>query len=166
MGLLNKAIYGLVLAERCGNNKFSNNMTAIGFEQSKAEPCVFRKIVDNEAEMMVVVHVDGILAHAKYQATMEKFAAELRKKFKWKGVGDARHYTGCHITKERKARELKLDQRFYVKLMVEKFSVEKASKVSASSGVLTLSNADEPQDPEEKKYMLKFPDREAVGALM
>ena len=34
------------------------------------------------------------------------------------------------------------------------------------SGVPTLSNTDEPQTPEEKKYMLKFPYWEAVGALM
>ena len=40
-------------------------MTAIGFEQAKADPCVFRKVVNGEAEMVVVIHVDDILAHAK-----------------------------------------------------------------------------------------------------
>ena len=44
-------------------------MTAIGFEQAKADPCVFRKVADGEAEMVVVVHVDDNLAHAKDQAT-------------------------------------------------------------------------------------------------
>ena len=39
-------------------------MTAIGFEKAKADPCVFRKVVDGEAEMVVAVHVDDILAHA------------------------------------------------------------------------------------------------------
>ena len=63
MGRLNKAIYGLVQAGRRWNNKFCD-MTAIGFEQAKADPCVFRKVVDGEAEMVVVVHVDDILAHA------------------------------------------------------------------------------------------------------
>ena len=38
-------------------------MTAIGFEQAEADPCVFRKVVDGEAEMVMVVHVDDILAH-------------------------------------------------------------------------------------------------------
>ena len=77
VGWLNKASYGLVQAERCWNNKFCDDMTTIGFEQSKADPCVFRKVVDGEAEMVVVVHVDDILAHAKDQATMDRFAAEL-----------------------------------------------------------------------------------------
>ena len=48
---------------------------------------------------------------------------------------------------------------------MEKFGVKKASRMPASSGVPTLSKADESRTP-EKKCMLKFPYREAVGALM
>ncbi|CAM9397304.1 unnamed protein product, partial [Ascophyllum nodosum] len=94
VGRLNKAIYGLVQAGRCWNNKFCDDMTAIGFEQAKVDPCVFRKVVDGEAEMVVVVHVDDILAHAKDQATMNRFAAELGRKFKLKDMGDAEYYMG------------------------------------------------------------------------
>ena len=89
VGRLNKAMYGLVQAGRCWNNTLCDDMTAIGFEQAKADPCRFRKVVDSEAEMVVVVHVDDILAHAKDQATMDKFAAELGQKFKLKDMGDA-----------------------------------------------------------------------------
>ena len=103
MGRLNKAIYGLVQAGRCWNNKFCDDMTAIGFEQTRADPYVFRKVVDGEAEMVVVVHVDDILAHAKDQATMDRFAAELGQKIKLKDMGDAGYYMGCHITRNRKA---------------------------------------------------------------
>ena len=50
--------------------------------------------------------------------------------------------------------------------MVEKFGVEKASRIPASSGVPTLSKADESQTLEEKEDMLIFPYQEAVGALI
>ena len=163
---LNKAIYGLVHAGRCWNNKFCDDMTAIGFEQAKAEPCVFRKVVDGEAEMVVVVHVDDILARAKDQVTMDRFAVELGQKFKLKDMGDAAYYMGCHITRNRKARELKFDQHLYVESMVKRFDVKNATKIPAASGVPTLSKADEPRNPEEKEEMRKFPYREAVGALM
>ena len=159
VGLLNEAIYGLVQARRCWNNKFWKDMPAIGFEQSKVDPCVFRKIANKEAEMVVVVHVDDILTHATDQATMEKFATELGRKFKLKDMGDTKYYMGYHITRDRKAHELNLDQRLYVKSMVEKCGVMKPSRLPASSGVPTLSQADEPQT-------LKFPCREAVGSLM
>ena len=148
------------------NNKFCDDMTAIGFEQARADPCVFRKVVDGEAEMVVVVHVDDILAHAKDRTTMARFAAELGQKFKFKDMGDAGYYMGCHITRNRKARELKFDQHLYVESMVKRFDVKKTSKIPAASGVPTLSKADEPRNPEEKEGMRKFPYREAVGALM
>ena len=148
MGRLNKAIYGLVQAGRCWNNKFCDDMTAIRFEQAIADPCVFRKVVDGEAEMVVVVHVDNILAHAKDQATMDRIAAELGHKFKLKDMGDAGYYMGCHITRNRKTLGLKLDQHLYVGSMVKRFDVTKATKISAASGVPTLSKTDESRNPE------------------
>ena len=166
VGRLNKAIYGLVQAGRCWNNKFCDDMTAIGFEQAKADPCAFRKVVDGEAEMVVIVHVDDILAYAKDKATMDRFVAELGQKFKLKDMGDAGYYMGCHITRNRKARELKFGQHLYVESMVKRFEVKKASKILAASGVPTLSKADEPRNPEEGEGMRKFPYQEAVGALM
>ena len=57
----------------CLNNKVCDDLTVIGFEQSKVDPCVFRKVVDGEVEMVMVAHVDDILAQAKDQATMERF---------------------------------------------------------------------------------------------
>jgi hypothetical protein len=38
---------------------------------------VFRKVVDDEAEMVVVIHLDGILANTKLQAKLDRFAADL-----------------------------------------------------------------------------------------
>ena len=109
---------------------------------------MFRKVVNDEAEMVMVVHVDDILAHAKDQATMDRFAAELGQKFKLKDMGDAGYYMGCHITRNRKARKLKLDQCLYVESMVERFDAQKATKIPAASGVPTLSKTDEPRNPE------------------
>ena len=166
MGRLNKAIYGLVQAGRCWNNKFYDEMEAIGFEHAKADLCVFHKVVDGEAGMVVVAHVDNILAHAKDQATMDRFTAELGQKFKLKDMGDAGYYMGCRITRNRKAPELKLDQHLYVESMVKRFDVKKATKIPAASGLPTLSKADEPRNLEENEEMRKFPYREVVGALM
>ena len=127
---------------------------------------MLRKVVDGKAEMVVVVNVDDILAHAKDQATIDRFAAELGQKFKLKDMGDAGYYMGCHITRNRKARVLKLDQHLYVESMVKRFDVKKATKIPAASGVPMLSEADEPRNSEKKEEMRKFPYREAVGALM
>ena len=74
MGLLNK-IYGLVQAGRCSFNIYFDDK----FEQSDADRGVFCKFDGREVAMVVFVHVDDILAHT--EATMERFAAELRETF-------------------------------------------------------------------------------------
>ena len=37
----------------------------IGMEQSKADPCVFRKVVDGEVTLIVSVYVDDLAETAK-----------------------------------------------------------------------------------------------------
>ena len=65
MGLLNK-IYRFVQAERRLFNIFCDDK----FEQSEADRHVFCKFNDGEVEMVVVMNVDDILAHA--QVTIER----------------------------------------------------------------------------------------------
>ena len=77
MGLLNK-IYGLVQTGRGLFNIFCDDK----FEKSEAGRRAFRKFHYGELEIVVFMHVDNIPAHA--QVTMEKFTAELGKKFKVK----------------------------------------------------------------------------------
>ena len=93
-----------------------------------------RKVVDGEVEMVVVMHMDDILAQANDQATIERFIAELRRMITLKGMGDAKYYMGCHIARGREASGLKLDQHLYVKAMVKTFGVEKARRISAFGG--------------------------------
>ena len=76
---------------------------------------------------------------------MDRLATELGQKFKLMDMGDVRYYMGCHTTRNRKARALKLDQHLYVESMAKRFYVEKATKIPAASGVSTLSKADEPE---------------------
>ena len=100
MRLLNKVICKLVHAGRCWNSKLCKDMAAFGFERIKAGPCLSRKFADNgELNRVVVVYVDDILAHAKDQATMERFAAELRRNFKLKNMIDTSFFKAANRLK-------------------------------------------------------------------
>lgn len=76
LGPPNKAIYGLIQAGGCWNNNVCDMMT-IGFEQLKADPCVFRKVIDGEIKIVVDVDVDDIVASAIDQAMItDRLTAE------------------------------------------------------------------------------------------
>ena len=103
VGLLNRMICGLVQVGRCWNSKLCDDMTTIGFEQSKVDTCVFRKVDDGKVEMVVIVHVDDILAQVKDQAMMERFAAKLENKFKLKDMGGTSFFGSVNPLKNGRA---------------------------------------------------------------
>ena len=88
--------------------------------------------------MVVVEHVGDILAYSKDKETMDRFAAELGRKFKLKDMGDAKYYMGCHINRNWKAREFKLDQHLYVEMVAGTYGIKKESRIPAASGMPTL----------------------------
>ena len=59
-----------------------------------------------------------------------------------------------------------LGEKFKVKSMVEKFGAEKTSRHQLFGGCQLSLQVDELQTPEDEEDMLKFPYREAVGALV
>ena len=50
-------------------------------EQSKTDPCVFRKVVNEEVTLTVCVHVDDLAVTAKVKKTIDAFHAQLKEEF-------------------------------------------------------------------------------------
>lgn len=117
--------------------------------QSKADPCLFCK--SSMVRQIWLRSLTWILADTKDKATMNRFTTGLRCKFKPNDMGDAKYEMGCHTTRNRKARKVKLDQTLYAKTMAEKYGIKKENRVLAVSGMPTISKADEPRTPEEAK---------------
>ena len=63
-------------------------------------------------------------------------------------------YLGCHITRERDAGTLKLDQHRYVRTMASKFNVWKTSITPAAAGEKPLSKDDAPQTEAETEEIV------------
>ena len=48
-----------------------------GMEQSKANPCVFRRVVDGEVSVIAFDHVDDLVVAAKDKEAFDAFYAQL-----------------------------------------------------------------------------------------
>ena len=86
--------------------------------------------------------------------------------FPIKASGEAGFYHGCHVTRDREAGTLKLDQHHNVQTLASKFSVEKTSTTPAAAGAKPLFEDDAPQTEAETEELRATSYREAVGALM
>ena len=58
-----------------------------GFEQFKADPCIFREIVDGVIAMIIGVYVDNLLVGGS-QEDCESLMLSLNKKFPKNGLGE------------------------------------------------------------------------------
>ncbi|CAM9403082.1 unnamed protein product [Discosporangium mesarthrocarpum] len=58
---LNRALYGLKQASRRWNDRFTQVLLGLGFDQSKADPCLFRYVNNYDVDLLVTVHVDDMI---------------------------------------------------------------------------------------------------------
>ena len=94
--LLQRAVYRLRQAGRQWSLRLSRALLQkIGMEQSKADPCVFRKVVDGEITLIVCVHVDDLAVTGKDKEAFDAFYAQLKGGFSVIDMEDLSWYLGC-----------------------------------------------------------------------
>ena len=88
-----KCQYGLKHAGREWHMLLVNWLVEeICLEQCKAEPCVFRLMIEYEVSLMGGVHVDDIIVCGRKNAC-KKFFAQLKQRFPVKNQGGLKMYT-------------------------------------------------------------------------
>ena len=126
----------------CWFRTFTDGIKEKGFEQSHAEPCVFRRIVDGKVVTVIVIYVDDILLARKIKEDEGRTLSDLSSCFKIEDLGEAEFYLECHITRNREARTLTLDQHIYTETVAKKFNVTETSMIPMATEVKTLFKED------------------------
>ena len=86
--LLQRAVYGLRQVGRQWSLRLSRVLLQkVGMDQSKADPCVFRKVVDGEVTLILYVHADDLAVTAKDKDTFGAFCAQLKEEFPVNDMG-------------------------------------------------------------------------------
>ena len=85
------SIYGLSHSGRKLGYLCADTLITDGFEQCKADPCIFRKIVDGVVVMFISVSVDDLLVGGS-QEECESLLLSLNKKFSTNGLGECTWY--------------------------------------------------------------------------
>ncbi|CAN0299130.1 unnamed protein product [Ectocarpus fasciculatus] len=155
---LERALYGLKQSGREWGYEAADTLTENGFEQSRADPCIFRKMVDGVVKMIIAIYVDDLLV-AGSEEECDALLASLNKKFPTNDLGECTWYDGCGIERDLDSGTLTISQSAYVESMMKRFDVMTTSPIPASPGVdLGPKRDDEPGG--------NWPVREAVGSMM
>ena len=95
---------------------------------------MFSRVLRGKIVVIIVVYINDLLVASETKHDEEQAINDLRSCFPAKDLGEARLYLECHITRDRDAGTLKLDQHRYVRIMASKFNVEEISTTPAAAG--------------------------------
>ena len=70
-------------------------------EQSKGDPCVFRKVLNGEVTLIVCVHVDDLVVTAKNKETLDVFYAQSLEIFPVHDRVSLPWYLGCVFERDK-----------------------------------------------------------------
>eukprot|EP00253_Pinus_taeda_P011306 PITA_11306 len=134
---LKNSMYGLKQSPRMWYQKFDTFIQGLGFTRSKADHCVYFKLIGDRV-IYLVLYVDDMLLVGNDKEINQDLKTQLSSKFDMKDLGAANYILGMEIKRDRAKR---------------------------SSGV-RLSAEQCPKTQEEEEDMSHVPYASAVGSLM
>lgn len=93
---LHKALYGLKQAPRAWYDMLSQQLLALGFQNSVADSSLF--VFHQNTELVyVLVYVDGLLITGNSQILVDKFVKQLSTSFALKDLGSLHYFLGIEV---------------------------------------------------------------------
>ena len=113
-----KALYGLKQAPRLFNQHLTKAISALGYVQSRSDPCVFFKQRGNYISILAIV-VDDILHVASAESIIKEFASQMDRTYRMKHLGVPQFMIGIKI--DVSASSICLSQEQYIVQAATKF---------------------------------------------
>ncbi|KAL0322590.1 UNVERIFIED_CONTAM: Retrovirus-related Pol polyprotein from transposon TNT 1-94 [Sesamum angustifolium] len=164
--LLKKSLYGLKQSPRQWNKKFDSFMQNLKFQKSSYDPCLYFKW-DYNMPIFLVLYVDDMLIASPSITLITELQKNLCKNFEMKDLGNAKRILGMTIDRDRKNSVIFLNQKTYVKTVLEKFSMENAKTTPVPLAAhFQLSKEQSPKTESETEHMKYVPYSNAIGSVM
>ena len=155
---LEREIYGLKQSGRKWGHLCVDTLIADGFEQCKADPFIFRKIVDRVVVLIIGVYVDDFLVGGS-QEDFKPLLLSQNKKFPTNDLGECTWYDGCGIERNAELGTIKLSLEANVESLMTRFNAHTTSNTPASPGTDLGSRQNDESGGD-------WPVKQAVGSLL
>lgn len=160
-----KAIYGLKQAPRVWHEKLDKQLVEYGFKASMADPSLYYysgKAHGKPYNIFVLVYVDDILIVSKSKEAVEDVKKHLKGPFDARDLGEAEHYLGIKITRDRGSRTIKLSQELMTKELVSRYGLEECKPRSIPLPPSAKMSRDDGETLNKETYSYN----QLVGSLM
>ncbi|UYV83386.1 hypothetical protein LAZ67_23000842 [Cordylochernes scorpioides] len=149
---LKKYLYGLKQSPTCWNQKIVNFMKERCLKESTADPCLFFRKTNDQLLIIAIYVDDGIIAGTNEQEIKE-FLDELM--FSFKITSEPLNYFLDIEIERQPDGSIFINQKAYIKIILEKFNMSQANKVGTPTDNSTV--------PRGAEILENVPFREAIG---
>jgi len=116
---LQKSLYGLKQAPRVWNKSLDSFLRSLGFKRSEADHSLYLR-----HDAIIAVYVDDMSLFAERIETIQQLKQQLKGKYEMTDLGEMKRFLGIEITRDRKARTIRLNQERYIDEVLQRFSME------------------------------------------
>lgn len=157
---LNKSLYGLKQAPRCWHQRLHQELQAMCFKASEADPGLYIS-TDPKVTAFILVYVDDLALAVNGKDAMVKIKSDLLKVFDGRDLGPINSYLGISVQRDRAAGTISISHQRMVQDLVSKYGLEDSNprRLPLSASSLAGTNL-EPLDLKQVPY------RQLVGSLM
>ena len=129
---LKKSLYGLKQSPRCWYEELSTHLVTTGFQQSRADPCVFYKWIEGQLTI-ISVYVDDLILLTDLISEMKEIKKNLSLRFKMKDLGALNYCLGIGITHGKGW--MQIQQRQYITNLLDRFNLKDAAYVTTPADI-------------------------------
>ena len=113
-----KSLYGLKQARKLWNKTITKFFQKIGFTPTNADSCILT--IKRERELIIIgVYVDNLALGSRSIKALEWLKDQLMNELNMKDLGEGKKIIGWEITRDLKAGTLKIDQKEYIRDLLE-----------------------------------------------
>jgi hypothetical protein len=136
------------------------------FTRSQIDQAVYFR-QNTEEHTVITVSVDDMAVTSKRLRDIERFKAELRKRFNISDLGELTWLLGLKVEQDRPRRTIALLQKAYVETILERFRLQdtKTTPIPMNAGAI-LSTDQSPSTSDETNEMGEIPYQRGIGSLM
>jgi len=159
-----KSIYGLKQSGRVWNRTLNAVLTKNNLIRSESDQCIYYRTEGNNI-LYVAIYVDDILIFSNSLQSITEMKKVLEQNFKMKDLGEISSILGINVAKKNDS--IKIDQKDYIKSILEKFGMSDCNPVSTPFDYnQKISSKMSPKTDDERKEMADVPYMQAIGCLL
>ena len=164
--LARKGLYGLCQSGHLWAKLKADTLKQLGFQRSRAEPCLWTRHNEHGFVMAGVVVDDFIICGSSIEAC-HAFRDELMAAWDCTYLGDLEWCLNLRVRRDRRRKTMTIDQSQFIQELAQRFNLQHAAPVSTPADPsVHLSTSMGPADNNEKREMQRRPYQQAVGAVL